>query len=236
MRVQPNGSVLVIGVGGLGCPASLALAMSGVRRIALVDPDRVDESNLHRQLWHRRSDLGKLKVESAANRLRQAFPQVEVEPIVLRVQEGNVDALLRAHSIAIDGTDGAETKFLLSDAAVRGGVALVYGGVLRMEGQAMLIAPGGPCLRCLFEGSPSPEHAPRCSEVGILGSVAGVVGTLQASLAVQVLRGGAEGGKLVTFDGRSLRSRVVSIRRASDCPACGGPDGRGGKWTEGARA
>ncbi len=236
MRVPPNASALVIGVGGLGCPASLALAMSGVRRIALVDPDFVDESNLHRQLWHRGSDLGKLKVESAANRLRQAFPQVEVEPIPLRVQEGNVDALLRGYSIAIDGTDDAATKFLLSDAAIRQGVALVYGGVLRMEGQAMLIAPGGPCLRCLFEGSPSPEHAPRCSEVGILGSVAGVVGALQASLALQVLRGCGEGGKLVTFDGRSLRSRVIAVRRAADCPACGVPDGIVRTWAEGARA
>jgi len=229
-------SVLVIGVGGLGCPASLALAVSGVRNIALVDPDRVALSNLPRQLWYRSSDIGKLKVESAALRLRRTFPQVRVEPIALRVDQGNVDSLLRAHSIAIDATDGVETKFLLSDAAVRCGVPLVYGGVLGMRGQAMLIAPGGPCLRCLFESPPAGDDAPSCSEAGVLGSVAGIVGALQAAMAVQALDHFAGAGKLVSFDGRSLRQRTVELRRAADCPVCGRARQAEPVWTEGARS
>jgi adenylyltransferase/sulfurtransferase len=236
MRKSPEQRVLVIGVGGLGCPASLALSMAGVRTLALVDPDRVEESNLHRQLWYRRSDLGKLKVETAAIRLRRAFPRSQIEPIAVRVDERNVDALLRAHSVAIDGTDGMETKFMLSDAAVRCAVPLVYGGVLGMQGQAMLIAPGGPCLRCLFEAPPTPDDAPRCSEAGVLGSVAGVVGAVQAAFAYQVLRRRADPGKLVSIDGRSLRQRAIAVRRAADCPACGRWRTIGAKWTEGARS
>lgn len=234
MKDPVQQSVLVIGVGGLGCPASLALSVSGVRNIALVDPDRVAVSNLHRQLWYRSSDLGKLKVESAALRLRRAFPQVNVEPIALRVDQGNVDSLLRAHSVSIDATDGVDTKFLLSDAAVRCGVPLVYGGVLGMHGQAMLIAPGGPCLRCVFESPPTEDDAPRCSEAGVLGSVAGVVGALQAALAVEALDHSAEAGKLVTFDGRSLHQRTVALRRAADCPVCRRARPTERVWTEGA--
>ncbi len=236
MRESPEQSVLIIGVGGLGCPASLALSMAGVRTLALVDPDLLEESNLHRQLWYRRSDVGKLKVEAAAIRLRRAFPRSRIEPIALRVDEHNVDSVLRAHSVAIDGTDGVETKFMLSDAAVRCAVPLVYGGVLGMRGQAMLIAPGGPCLRCLFEAPPRADDAPRCSQAGVLGSVAGVVGAVQAAFALQVIRRRAEPGKLVSIDARSLRQRAIAVRRAADCPACGRWRKTGAKWMEGARS
>lgn len=210
---------LLIGAGGLGCPASLALAKQGVRRLTLVDPDRVDPTNLHRQLWHRGSDVGRLKVDSAADRLREAFPGIEVEPIGQRVDAGNAEALFRAHDVVIDGTDGVAVKFLLSDAAVLTGVPLVYGGVLRMRGQAMRIAPGGPCLRCLFEGPPSEDAVPTCAQAGVLGSVAGVVGALQATLALR-----PEAGRLHVVEG--LSQRVVEVRPAPDCRACS-PASRG---------
>lgn len=213
-------NALVIGAGGLGCPASLALAMARVPRITVVDPDRVELSNLHRQLWHRRSDIGRLKAESAASRLVDAFPDVGVEGVATLVDANNVDSLLQSHSVSIDGTDRSETKFMLSDAAVRCGRPLVYGGVVRMRGQAMLIAPGGPCLRCLFEEPPADGVDISCSAAGVLGSVAGVVGAIQASLALDVLRGRAEPGKLVLFDGHRLRYRLLHVRPAPGCPLC----------------
>lgn len=220
--------VLVVGVGGLGCPASLALAKSGLTRLTLVDADKVDPTNLHRQLWHRGSDVGRPKVESAADRLRATFPGLHVETVQERVGPANVEALFRRHDLVIDATDGIEDKFLLSDASVLTGIPLVYGGVLRMQGQAMLVRPAGPCLRCLFEEPPPAEVVQGCSEAGVLGSMAGVLGALQALIASAALRAGraalAEKGDrelLVTFDGQTLAQRKIEIRRAGDCAACG---------------
>lgn len=215
--------VLVVGAGGLGCPASLALALGGVRAITFIDSDQVDDSNLHRQLWHRTDDRGRLKVESAADRLRAAFPEVSVRTITGRVEPANAEALFRQHDLVLDGTDGIETKFLLSDVAVLTGVPLIYGGVLRFEGQAMAIAPGGPCLRCLFETPPPADAVPTCAQAGVLGSVAGMIGGVQAMLALRLLDGERPAGvaPLHTFDGETLRGRKVNVRRSSDCPACG---------------
>jgi len=216
--------VLVVGVGGLGCPASLALARAGVARLTLADPDRVEASNLHRQLWYRGSDVGQMKVTTAAERLRAAFPAVEVATQAVKVDASNAQVLFREHDLVIDGTDGVEAKFALSDAAVRAGRTLIYGGVLRLSGQAMAIRPGGPCLRCLFDVVPSAEDAPSCAEVGVLGSMAGVIGGLQALLALGELRGGAAAGvsTLHVVEGRLLSSRQVTVRRSADCAACGG--------------
>lgn len=219
-----NARVLVVGAGGLGCPASLALARAGVTRLTLADPDRVDESNLHRQLWYRASDIGQLKVEAAADRLAAAFPSLQVTPRPQRVDASSADALFREHDLVIDGTDGVGDKFALSDAAARTGVTLVYGGVLRLEGQAMAIRRGGPCLRCLFE-SVHPDDAPTCAQAGVLGSMAGVIGGLQALLGLQELarRTTAAAGTsaLHIIDGRSLMSRTLTVRKAADCAACG---------------
>lgn len=219
-----NARVLVVGAGGLGCPASLALARAGVTRLTLADPDRVDASNLHRQLWYRASDIGRLKVEAAADRLQAAFPSVEVTPRPEKVDAASADALFQEHDLVIDGTDGVNDKFALSDAAVRTGVTLVYGGVLRLEGQAMAIRRGGPCLRCLFE-SIHPDDAPTCAQAGVLGSMAGVIGGLQALLGLQELakRAPAAAGTsaLHVLDGRSLMSRTLTVRKAPDCASCG---------------
>ncbi|HVE85287.1 MAG TPA: HesA/MoeB/ThiF family protein [Myxococcales bacterium] len=217
--------VLIVGVGGLGCPASLALARAGegAVRLTLADPDRVDASNLHRQLWFRGSDVGQLKVTAAADRLRAAFPKLEVATQPLRVDPTTADALYREHDLVIDATDGAEDKFALSDASVRTGTPLVYGGVIQLSGQAMVIRKGGPCLRCLFETPPSAEEALSCAQAGVLGSMAGVIGGLQALLGLAELKGGAAPGvsTLHVVDGRSFSARQVTVRKAADCASCG---------------
>lgn len=210
--------VCVAGVGGLGCPASLALASQGVRHLTLLDPDLVDATNLHRQPWHHPADVGRPKVDSAAERLRRQFPALSVEPRRETVHAANAETLFRAHDLVIDATDGVHTKFLLSDASVLTGTPLVYGGVLRFEGLALRIEPGGPCLRCLFETPP--VDVPTCAEAGVLGSMAGVVGGLQALLAGTPNAAPGEAW-LHVVDGLALAFRRVRVRRRADCEACG---------------
>ncbi len=210
--------VLIVGVGGLGCPASLALAQAGVPHLTLLDDDVVDVTNLHRQPWHHLGDVGRPKVESAAGKLVAAFPALHVEPRRERLTAANAERLFRDHQLVIDATDGVETKFLLSDASVLTGTPLVYGGVLRFEGLAMRIAPGGPCLRCLFESPPG--DAPTCAEAGVLGSMAGLLGGLQAELALSP-ETDAGVALLRVVDGASLTFRSVRVRRRVDCAACG---------------
>ena len=210
--------VLIVGMGGLGCPASMALFAAGVHDLTFADPDVVDLTNLHRQPWHRTSDLGKPKVESAAAKLTRLWKKGQYRALKVAVDASNVDALFAEHDAIIDGTDGAETKFLLSDAAVRSGKTLVYGGAIRLEGQAMVIRKGGPCLRCLFESPPDDMQS--CAQAGVLGSLAGAVGALQARL----LLAPAEAAGVATLhriDGRSLELRQVKVNKAADCPACG---------------
>jgi adenylyltransferase/sulfurtransferase len=209
--------VLIVGVGGLGCPAALALAPHAAQ-LTLVDDDRVDLSNLHRQPWHHAADVGRLKVESATEKLRAQFPELRVVSLSTRVTQANAKALFDLHDVVIDGTDGGETKFMLNEAAVRTGTTLIYGGVLRLAGQAMRIERGGPCLRCLFEGPP--PDAPTCAQAGVLGSVAGVVGGLQAELAFR--RNAVPGeATLKIIDGLKLTLREVKVTKAADCPVCG---------------
>lgn len=206
--------VLIVGVGGLGCPASLALARAGVRQLTLIDPDVVELTNLHRQPWHHTADVGKPKVQSAAAKLERAFPSVQVTALQQRVDARNAEALFRAHELVIDATDGVDTKFLLSDTAVRTGTPLIYGGVLRFEGLAMRIERQGPCLRCLFESAP--DDAPTCAQAGVLGSMAGLIGGLQAELA---LRPSSIAGEtmLQVVDGRGLTFRSVKVRKRAEC-------------------
>lgn len=210
---------LIVGVGGLGCPASLALARAGVAELTLIDPDVIEVTNLHRQPWHHTTDVGRPKVHSAAAKLTRAFPRLEVKALQDRLTSQNAEPLFLAHDVVVDATDGVDTKFLLSDASVITGTPLIYGGVLRFEGLAMRIARGGPCLRCLFEVPP--DDAPTCAQAGVLGSMAGLIGALQATLA---LRGGdPETGDsmLQVVDGRSLTFRTVRVPRRTDCAACG---------------
>lgn len=207
-------AVLIVGVGGLGCPASLALARAGVRQLTLIDPDVVEPTNLHRQPWHHDADVGRPKVLSAKEKLNVEFPALQVEALQQRVTADNADALFRAHGLVIDATDGVETKFLLSDTSVRTGTPVIYAGVLRFEGLAMRIEPGGPCLRCLFESPP--DDAPTCAQAGVLGSMAGLMGALQAELALQPNAKAGE-AMLQVVDGRSLTFRAVRVRKRGDC-------------------
>lgn len=211
--------VLIVGVGGLGCPASLALARAGVPALTLIDPDRVELTNLHRQPWHHTADLGQPKVHSAATKLGRAFPAVRVTPLQARLTEANAEQLFRTHDLVVDATDGVDTKFLLSDTSVRTGTPLIYAGVLRFEGLALRIEPGGPCLRCLFENPP--DDAPTCAQAGVLGSMAGLMGGLQASLALRGPATRAGEALLQVVDGRNLTFRAVKVRRRADCAACG---------------
>ncbi len=211
-------SVCIVGAGGLGCPAALTLLHAGIEQITLIDPDVVELSNLHRQLFHTDADLGRLKVESAAQKIARQFPRVQVEARHERATALNAEPLFTRHQVVIDATDHVETKFMLSDIAVRTGTPLIYGGVLRFEGLAMRVERGGPCLRCVFETMPS--DGPSCAEAGVMGSMPALIGALQAQLA---LRPNASRGHaaLHRFDGRTMTSRVRLWRQRPDCPTCG---------------
>jgi molybdopterin/thiamine biosynthesis adenylyltransferase len=224
MSALHQARVLVVGAGGLGCPATLQLARAGVGALTLCDPDRVEPSNLHRQLWHGPGDVGRPKVVSAAEKLARVFPRVAVTPLQLRVDAAQAPSLFADHALVVDATDGVEGKFVLADAAWLARVPLVHGGVLRMQGQAMLLSPGGPCLRCLFEGPPALDEVPTCAQAGVLGTLAGIVGAMQAGLALDYLggqRAPAGEAELRVFDGAAFRGRKVRVRRRADCGFCG---------------
>jgi molybdopterin-synthase adenylyltransferase len=215
-RALPK-NVLIVGMGGLGCPAALALFAAGVHELTFADPDVVDLTNLHRQPWHRTSDLGKPKVESAAVKLKRLWSKGKYTALQQKVDVSNVDGLFAQHEAVIDATDGAETKFLLNDAAVRSGKTLVYGGAIRLEGQAMVIRKDGPCLRCLFE-APPPEMQ-SCAQAGVLGSLAGAVGALQVRLLLAAPEASGT-ATLHRIDAAKLETRQVAVKKAADCPVC----------------
>jgi len=215
--------VLVIGAGGLGGPALLGLAAAGVGRLVVVDGDAVESSNLARQPLFGEADLGRRKVEAAAHRLRRLFPQVAIEPVDGRFDEGSAAGLLRGTDLLVDGSDNFETKFLANDAALRAGVPLLHGGVLRYTAQLLTVVPGETaCLRCLFEAPPGRGEVPSCAEAGVLGPLAGFAGALLAAEGARVLAGerGAYAGRLLVYEARSARARAVTVRRRADCTAC----------------
>ena len=213
--------MLIVGLGGLGCPAALALAPHA-GHLTLVDFDVVEVSNLHRQPWHHPEDVGRLKVDSVREKLSAQFPQLRLVTLSTRLTEANADALFRLHDVVIDATDSAQVKFVLNDAAVRTSTSLIYGGVLRFFGQAMRVDPQGPCLRCLFDGPP--QEAPSCAQAGVLGSMAGVIGGLQAQLSFA--RSPTAGEALLhVVDGEAFTVRKVRVKKAADCAACGGREG-----------
>ncbi len=215
-----NRRVLIIGVGGLGSPAALALAQAGVGHLTLIDDDVVDESNLHRQILFGDADLGQSKVQVAAARLRTLAPEVAIDALHERFEVANADALLARHDLVLDGSDNFATKFLASDRAMRLATPLIHAGVLRFAGQILPVVRGGPCVRCLFESEPSADDAPSCAQVGVLGAAAGVVGTYQAALGLALLRGEAIRPTLRIIDLARGLSREVAIQPRSDCPTC----------------
>ncbi|MFB3789643.1 MAG: ThiF family adenylyltransferase [bacterium] len=216
--------VLVLGAGGLGSPSAYYLAAAGVGTLGLVDNDVVDYSNLQRQILHATADVGIPKTASAARKLRELNPDCQVVEHALRVDSSNILDLIAGYDIVLDGTDNFPTRFLINDACVMAKKPLIHAGVFRFEGQAMTIVPGtGPCYRCLFPEPPPPGLVPSCQEAGILGCVAGVLGTLQAVEALKFILGLGDllVGKMLIFDALEMQFRRVSVPRNPECPVCG---------------
>ena len=218
-------SVLLIGAGGLGSPASLYLAAAGVGTLGIVDDDVVDESNLQRQIAHSTQRLGDPKVESARDTLTALNPDVEVKTFNERLSSENIDRILgEGWDVIVDGADNFPTRYLVNDASVWHGIPVVHGSIYRFEGQATVFQPGqGPCYRCLFPTPPPPELAPSCAEGGVLGVLPGVIGSLQANETIKLLAGIGEPlvGRLLLFDALSATFTEVTLRRDPDCPVCG---------------
>ncbi|MEN9934057.1 MAG: hypothetical protein RLZZ387_636 [Chloroflexota bacterium] len=224
-RKLKQGSVLLIGTGGLGSPLALYLAAAGVGHIGLVDFDVVDESNLQRQIVHGTSTLGVRKTESGRRRLQDLNPNVEVTTYETQVTSENAFELMRPYDVIVDGTDNFPTRYLTNDASVMLGKPNVYGSIFRFEGQATVFAPqlGGPCYRCLYPEPPPPGLVPSCAEGGVLGVLPGVIGTIQATEAIKLLAGIGETlvGRLMLYDALAMRFRELKLRRNPECPVCG---------------
>ena len=217
-------SVLMIGTGGLGSPAALYLAAAGVGRIGLIDPDTVDRSNLQRQILHGESWVGKPKLESAANRLREINPHIELELHPVRFTPDNALDLVSRYDVVLDGCDNFPTRFLSNDACFFLKKPCVYGSIFRFEGQVTVFAPhlGGPCYRCMLPSMPPPGAAPSCEEAGVLGVLPGVIGLLQATEAIKLILGIGEPltGRLLNFDALAMRFRETRLRPDQDCIVC----------------
>lgn len=216
--------VLVIGAGGLGSPVGLYLAAAGVGTIGIVDDDVVEISNLHRQVLHGTSDIGRKKTASAGDAIRRLNPHVLVREHQERFNAARADSLLEGYDVIVDGSDNYPTRYAVNDACARVGKVWVYGSVERFSGQVSVFgAPAGPCYRCIFPESPSPPSTPSCEEIGVLGGVPGVVGALQAIEALKWIVGIGEPlvGRLLQLDLEHGEMRIVHFERRKDCPACG---------------
>jgi adenylyltransferase/sulfurtransferase len=219
-----DASVLCVGAGGLGSPLALYLAAAGIGRLGLVDFDVVDESNLHRQILHGTSDVGKRKVVSAQETLAELNPGVEVVPHEVRLTPDNALDIMRGYDIVADGTDNFPSRYLVNDACVMLGKPNAYGSVFRFEGQASVFCHGdGPCYRCLYPEPPPPGLVPSCAEGGVLGILPGIIGLIQATEAIKLALGIGEGlqGRLLLYDALSMSFREMKVRRDPACPVCG---------------
>jgi len=218
-------SVLCIGLGGLGSPATLYLAAAGIGKLGLVEFDRVDRSNLQRQILHGESDLGRPKLDSAIETLREINPDVELARHEERLTSANAMNIAKDYDVILDGTDNFATRYLSNDLAVLLKKPNVYGSIFRFEGQCSVFAPhlGGPCYRCLFPKPPDPGSVPSCAEGGVLGVLPGIIGSMQALEAIKLILGLGDSllGRLVHFDALRFRFREVRLRRDPECPICG---------------
>ena len=218
--------VLVVGAGGLGSPALLYLAAAGVGHITLVDDDRVERSNLHRQVIHADARVGMDKAESARMTLTSLNPRVHVHTVVERLRAHNVEALLTGHHVVIDGADNFATRYLLAAATRRLGLPMVYAAIERFSGQVSVFDPrrgDSPCYRCLFPQPPAAADAPNCSEAGVLGVLPGAIGLVQATEAIKSVLGIGQPlvGRLLTYDALAMQFRELTLRRDPACPGCG---------------
>ena len=218
-----SAGVLVVGLGGLGCPAAMYLAAAGVGRLVLADGDDVELSNLQRQIAHRTADIGDNKAVSAAAAIAELNPEVEVEVVPAAVDESSLDNLLQRVDLVVDATDNYPVRFALNRACIAAGLPLVSAAAVRCEGQVALFDPrrGGPCYSCLYrEGEDA--TALSCSESGVLAPLVGVIGSLQALEAIKVLAGYGEPlrGRLLVMDLQRMETRTLSLSRRADCPDC----------------
>ncbi len=216
--------VLCIGAGGLGSPLGLYLAAAGVGTLGIVDFDVVDFTNLQRQIIHSTADVGRPKLQSAAEKIKAINPFVEVKPYETRLTSANALDLFRDFDMVVDGTDNFPTRYLVNDACVLTGKPNVYGSIFRFEGQVSVFATKeGPCYRCLYPEPPPPGLVPSCAEGGVLGILPGLVGLMQATEAIKLILGVGEPliGRLVLVDALGMKFRELKLRKNPDCPVCG---------------
>ena len=219
-----SSSVLCIGAGGLGSPLALYLGAAGVGRLGIVDFDVVDFSNLQRQIIHGEAKIGKLKVESAKERIHEINSDIEVEIYNLRLTSENALDIVKEYDVVVDGTDNFATRYLVNDACVLLGKPNVYGSIFRFEGQVSVFdANRGPCYRCLYPEPPPPGMVPSCAEGGVLGILPGIIGTMQAAETIKLILGKGRPlvGKLLFVDVMEMKIRELKLRKDPNCPLCG---------------
>lgn len=218
-----SASVLLIGLGGLGSPIALQLAAGGVGRLGLCDPDEVDLSNLQRQVAHGDPDVGRPKIESAAEKLRSIRPELQLDLIKEPLSSTNALDLFRRFDLIIDGSDNFATRYLANDAAFLAGKPLVHGSISRWDGQVSVFASGGPCYRCLHPEPPSPGSVPSCAEAGVIGILPGTIGSVMAMEAIKWLlgRGAPLQGRVLTYNALWQEWGELRLRPRHDCPLCG---------------
>ncbi|PJZ71386.1 adenylyltransferase [Leptospira perolatii] len=219
--------VTIVGAGGLGSPALLYLAASGVGTLRIIDSDILDTTNLQRQVIYKHADIGKPKALVAAERARELNPFIIVEGIQSRLDLDNAEKILSGSDLVLEGSDNFETKFLVNDICVKLKIPFITAGILRFDGTVMGVRPGmDACFRCIYESLPPPDSIPSCSEAGVIGSMAGIVGTIQSTEAVKFLLGMTETGdnalfgKMLQVESKSEDFRKVSLLRRKDCPVC----------------
>ncbi len=219
-----NAKVLLVGAGGLGAPLGLYLSAAGVGKIGIVDYDVVDHTNLHRQVIHGTKDVGRKKLDSAIDSMRDINPNVEAVPYDVALTSDNALDIIKDYDLVIDGTDNFPTRYLVNDACVLLKKPNVYGSIFRFEGQATVFgAENGPCYRCSYPEPPPPGLVPSCAEGGVLGILPGTIGLIQATEAVKLILGVGEPliGRLLRYDALEMRFREYKIRRNPECPVCG---------------
>lgn len=215
--------VLIVGMGGLGSPIALYLAAAGVGTLGLVDGDTVSLTNLQRQIIHGTPDVGRSKVDSAAESIIMVNPEVKVEKHELFLNEDNALDIIRDYDFVVEGSDNFSAKYLVNDACVMLGKPFCIGGINRYAGQVMTHRPGTACYRCLFPEPPAREDVETCAMVGVLGTIAGMLGTIQATEVVKCIVGVGEPlyNQLLTFDALSMQWNKLSFQHNEDCPLCG---------------
>jgi molybdopterin/thiamine biosynthesis adenylyltransferase len=217
-------SVLIVGAGGLGSRVALYLAAAGVGTIGIVDDDVVDLSNLQRQIIHTTADIDTPKARSAEAKMRAINPTLTLHAHQIRVNAGNIAELIAPYDLVIDGADNFATKFLINDACVLTKKPFVHGGILRFTGQAISVQPDkSACYACLYDAPPPPESVPTCSSAGVLGAIAGMLGTIQAAEAIKILTGVGEPlfNRLLSFDAKAMRFREIRFSKNPKCRVCG---------------